>query len=460
VSISSQQTSITIQDVLYRYYDLIQHGMQVIEEERPASSSDRPFDPGYRLPPRSDGLRRLFAPSRMTLAPLGEYRGKQLCLLDLMGNPRTRTTKTFASLVIVARLVRHVRDTAEPALIVTPSSGNKATALRDAVLCAIEAGLVRSDELQIAVAVPEAARDKLWSSPMATSSDLRGRNPVATYSGAERDGVKALALAAAETCAPRLRDAARTNVWYTLDIDNYRAADLVRAAIEEDFMPPARSGRLHVHAVSSAYGLLGHHFGRRLLARSTNGPPSRYFLVQHLETPDMVLSLLFGSPSRDNMPTYRRRDGDGLHVQTENPHFPAATSDVEECLDATFYTRRPPTSGQMNAIIREQGGGGIVVSRHECLQRYSDIGALLARGGIDLPKEPSRIREWSLVMAMTGILNAIDRGLVEEDDILVHGSGSYSTDDFEPIPTQAVRPVADVADLCRVITAAVLGREL
>ena len=32
----------------------------------------------------------------------------------------------------------------------------------------------------------------------------------------------------------------------------------------------------------------------------------------------------------------------------------------------------------MNAIIRRHGGGGIVVSLHECLARYPQIRALLA----------------------------------------------------------------------------------
>jgi hypothetical protein len=458
VSTSSLPTSITVPNVLYRYYDLVQRGLESVEQSRASSGTDAAFDPGYRLPPRSDNLERLFEPSRMTLAPLGLYRGRRLCLLDLMGNPRTRTTKTFASLVIVARLVRHVRETGEPGLIVTPSSGNKATALRDAVLRAVEAGLVRPDQVQIAVVVPGTSLGKLWSSPMVTTPDLRDRNPVAVYSGPERDGVKAVTRDAVDACAPRLRQAAGRNVWYTLDIDNYLAGDVVRAAVEQDVMPPAPNGRLHVHAVSSAYGLLGHDFGCRLLAR-TGGwhGASRYFLVQHLETPDMVLSLLFDGTSRDNLPAYRRQDGNGLHVQTADPHFPAATVDVEECLDPTFYTRRPPTSAQMNALIREQGGGGIVVSRHECVERYAEIGALLARGGVDLPEDPDRLREWSLVMAMTGIVNAIDRGLVEDDDILVHGSGSYADGDFEPIPAGHVRPVAGAADLSEVIATAVLG---
>jgi hypothetical protein len=90
-------------------------------------------------------------------------------------------------------------------------------------------------------------------------------------------------------------------------------------------------------------------------------------------------------------------------------------------------------SAEMNALIRVRGGGGIVVSPHECRQRYPRLRATL---GSDLPSDPRELREWSLALALTGILNAIDRGLVPADDILVHGSGSYQTTD-DPAPDPA-----------------------
>jgi hypothetical protein len=55
-------------------------------------------------------------------------------------------------------------------------------------------------------------------------------------------------------------------------------------------------------------------------------------------------------------------------------------------------------------------------------------------------------------MALTGVLNGIDRGLVSEDDILVHGSGSYQAADFEPIPDPD--PVRDEGDLAELAAAA------
>jgi hypothetical protein len=104
----------------------------------------------------------------------------------------------------------------------------------------------------------------------------------------------------------------------------------------------------------------------------------------------------------------------------------------------------------MNAIIQQQGGGGIVVSRHEVLQRYPMLRELLGPGGVHLPADPWELREWSLVMAFTGLLNAIDRDLLDEKDILVHGSGSYHTGDFTPIPPDRRTAVTGLDDLLRV----------
>jgi hypothetical protein len=98
---------------------------------------------------------------------------------------------------------------------------------------------------------------------------------------------------------------------------------------------------------------------------------------------------------------------------------------------STFYTRRPPTAERMNSIIGRFGHDGIVVSLYECLERYPQIRRLLADSSVNLPGDPRILREWSLVMAFTGVLNAIDRGLIgDEPEVVVHGSGSYATSDF------------------------------
>ncbi|MGW5052683.1 DUF6002 family protein [Actinokineospora sp. NPDC004072] len=409
------------------------------------------FGPGYGLPPPGPALAAFSAASDLGFARLGDYRGKRLTLLDLTRNPRTRTTKTCASLVIVARAVEHIRRTGGRLMIVSPSSGNKATALRDAVLRAYEAGLASADELRILVIVPSTAGPKLWASRLDGDPGLRARNPVVTYDGAQPGDVKALARSLVTDYGPVARDRHGADLWYTLAIDNYKVADVVRAFAEQEFLPPA-AGRLHVHAVSSGFGLLGHNLGATRLAAAGHGEPTaRYFLVQHLDTPDMVLSLHFGSTSRDHLPPYRFDSATGLYRQDSDPRFPTTTYDPREVLDPTFYTRDPVTSAEMNALIRARGGGGIVVSLHECLQRYPRLRALLAPAGIALPADPRDLREWSLVMALTGITNAIDRGLVAEDDILVHGSGSYQRAEFEPIPAAHLTPVTGLAEVAEVV---------
>ena len=97
---------------------LVRYGTEVrgaLAELSAASTGQLEFGPGYELPPSSPQLTEFFAVSGMAFAELGTYRGRRLTLLDLMRNPRTRTTKTFASLVIVARALEHVRRTGEPA---------------------------------------------------------------------------------------------------------------------------------------------------------------------------------------------------------------------------------------------------------------------------------------------------------------------------------------------------------
>jgi hypothetical protein len=429
-----------VPNALWRYQAQLRAALAVLAEQ--AEPGPR-FEAAHALPPPSAQLAEFFDVSDIAVTDLGRYAGRRLRLLDLMRNPRTRTTKTFPSRLIVARAVEHIRRTGERVMIVSPSSGNKATALRDAVLAAHETGLATPDQLAILVVVPATSSRKLWASPLSADADARRRNPVAVYSGPRPDQVKALAAGLVDDQDLYRRSGIR--LWYTLALDNYRVADIVRAYVEDDCLAAAE-GRLHVHAVSSAFGLLGHDLGaRRLAAAGRGASTARYFLVQHLDTPDMVLSLYFGSASRHSLPAYEFDPAAGLYRQDADPRFPAATCAPDEILDPTFYTKQPVTSSEMNALIRAQGGGGIVVSGHECRQRYPLLRQLLAPAGCALPADPADLREWSLVMALTGVLNGIDRGLVAEDDILVHGSGSYQVTDFDPISHSV--PVLDARDL-------------
>ncbi|NEE51635.1 hypothetical protein G3M55_44405, partial [Streptomyces sp. SID8455] len=87
------------------------------------------------------------------------------------------TTKTFASLHIVARAVQHIRQTGEPLLLTTPTSGNKGTALRDAVARAYAAGLATPEELRVLTVAPAHSRSKLRDGPLSADPALRAANP-------------------------------------------------------------------------------------------------------------------------------------------------------------------------------------------------------------------------------------------------------------------------------------------
>lgn len=429
-------------NVLERYGAGLREALAVVGLSRPPSAG---FEPEFALPEMSDALVEYFAVADLRFAGLGRIGRTSLALLDLMGNPGTRTVKTLASLVIVARAVRHTDTTGEPVLILTPSSANKATALRDAVLRAYRTGLSDPHRLRIVTLVPDASRPKLWSSALSEDPELAARNPMCVLDPDHPEHVKSVVTRTLADCAGELRQRTGMRLWHTLDLANYRCADTVRAMIERDELPqlPGRT-RAHVHAVSSAFGLLGHHFGTTLLPESAAA--AQYFLVQHLATPDMVQSL-YGTTT----PEYTFDPTTMLYHQDADPHYPTATFDPAENMESTFYTRSPATSPAMNEIIGRQGGGGIVVSRHECLARYEEIRALLDNADVRLPSDPAQLREWSLVMAMTGTLNAMERGLLSADEVIVHGSGSYSTHDFTPIPAEALRRVGGPVDLGRVV---------
>jgi hypothetical protein len=410
--------------VLTRYYAEV--GRALAEGGGRSPTGPEAFTPGWSLPGLDPAVERFFAASGMAVADLGQYHGRQLRLLDLMGNPRTRTTKTFPSLLIVARAVQYLRTHDESLMIVTASSANKATALRDAVLRAYETGLADPSRLRITVLVPGTARSKLWSSPLTDDPRLRQADPLAVFETPEPESVKALARAAVDAETPGLLAEHGTRLWYTLELSNYLPADTARAFFERDYLPAA-AHRVHAHSVSSAFGLLGHFFGRQLASgRPWPSPDAHYLLVQHLGTPDMVASLYHGDP--DYRPEWTVHEG-GLVTQHADPHFPQLAYAPDEALDATFYSHRPATSRQMNEIIRRQNGAGIVVSLAECLERYPQVRGLLS-GVVDLPVDPRRLREWSLVMAVTGVLNALDRGFCPDGEILIHGSGSYQDTDF------------------------------
>ncbi|MFJ9777095.1 DUF6002 family protein [Kitasatospora sp. NPDC101157] len=407
------------------------------------------FTPGWELPSLTPQLTKFFAPSEISAHDVGDYRGLHLKLLHLMHNERTRTTKTFASLLIVARAVAHIQRTGEPVLLITPSSANKATALRDAVLRAYESGLAAPAQLGIVCLVPYSARTKLWRSALTDDPDLRARNPLAVLTHHRPDTVKELALAVARSETEEVFRRYGVRLWHTLDLANYAVADTARALFERDHLP--REARVHAHSVSSAFGLLGHFYGQQHhTGREWPDTQARYFLVQHLGTSDMVSS--YYHSRFDYRPAWREENG--LVVQDHDPRFPARAYTPDEQLDSTFYTRSPATSERMNQILRQQDGGGIVVSLPECLDRYPLVRSLVRTAGVLLPADPRELREWSLVMAFTGVLNATDRGLLDPGEVLVHGSGSYQSEDFTPPEAHHLTTVTDCARLTEAVHAA------
>jgi len=180
------EDQIVVRNALLRYQAQIRGALAGLAGQDGRPEPGQRFEAPHALPPPSAPLAEFFDVSDIAVTDLAGYAGRRLRLLDLMRNPRTRTTKTFPSRLIVARAIEHIRRTGERVMIVSPSSGNKATALRDAVLAAHETGLATADQLAILVVVPAKSRGKLWSSPLSADAGARRRNPVAVYHAPHR----------------------------------------------------------------------------------------------------------------------------------------------------------------------------------------------------------------------------------------------------------------------------------
>lgn len=442
-----EQTGTQEQNLLIDHYDRLPRTADECGIDRTPTVGGAQFSPGFHLPLLDDDVRHFLSVAKAHWLPLAPYRDHRVFLLDLTANPGTQTTKTLASLLIVARAVEYIRRSGEPVLIFSPTSANKGVGLRDAVLRALDAGLVRPDQLRVVTLAPVSCLPKLRSSALSRDERLRRLNPVLVYTGEQPEDVKRLGREFAARHAAVIRRTRSTNVWFSLELANYLVADTTRAFFEQR-VHPVDDGprRVHAHAVSSAFGLLGYHRGREILERDgvsaqRNRPES--LLVQHLGTPDMVLGLRHGSFDRSLVPRYHHDAASGLFTQHSDPRFPAHTYSPVEVLDPTFYTRRPPTSEAMNRIIEQFGGDGIVVSLAECVARYPYLRTFLLDERYRLPADFRTLREWSLVMALTGVLHAVDRRLIAPGrDVVVHGSGCYADEDYEVIEAGAVTAVA------------------
>lgn len=431
--------------LITRYYNGIEEASRRIT---PAQTTA--FAPAFEYPRLNDRWEEFFSVARAALTPLETYAGRSVLLFDLMKNPGTHTTKTTASLLMVARAVQHIRTTGESILIFTPSSGNKAIALRDAVARALDLGLTTPDKLRIASLLPSASVHKIRRSSLTESTELKWLNPIMLYAGGEAADVKKIGKAFVERAAQRGGE----RIWFSLDIANYKVADACRAFYEYEHarMDPARR-RVQAHAVSSAYGLLGYQHGLETMAGlGIVQPQPGYLLVQHLATSDMVRHYLGAARRHDTPVDWTYHAAEGIYTQGANPHFPAETWDTEENFEPTFYTHNPPTAAEMTALILAQGGSGIVVSLAECLRRYGAVCHHLAQSDRPLPPDPRRLAEWSLVMGATGLFNAFDRGLLEGfDEAVLHGSGMYLNDPARMPDISQMIEVASAEEVAKVV---------
>jgi hypothetical protein len=431
-------TRAAVRRPLVDYYDAAAGILQ-----GPGGGDCQNWEPRGLPPTPPEDIRDYLAVAEMRWLPA--HRGAPFAaVLDLRSDSETQTTKLFPSLLMVARAVNHIRTTGEAITIVTPSSANKASALRHAVELAFESGLVDSAGLRIISVVPRIALPKFRSSGLVADEALRTAHPLFVYDSEDPADVKLLvrdAMAAYERegGGRRVR-----RVWQTLKLDNYAAADAVRADFENDVAPPS-ADRIHAHAVSSAYGLIG--YGRRRARLAHGGVMTRkagYLLIQHMFTSDMVRAL-----TGEGVPVYENRGGAG-HTQDTSPHWPSVVDDVSENMEATFYTKNPPTAAEMRTLANDHFGTGIVVSRRECLDGYDSARDDLGRMGIGLPLDPGDLREWAAVMGWTGCERAVRRGLLPPDDeVVLHCSGSYAATDYTPLADGDWMPVEDARPITR-----------
>lgn len=434
------QEPFVVEQPLRRYHRLLSRTAQLLEAARPSRGmAGAAHTPAYALPdPDDEQWETFFGGTPLRYHRVGGYRGCTLDCIDLMGNPGTMTTKSLASETLVARAILHARQFGQRLTIVTPTSGNKGTALRDAVARAQSSGIRGADLVRSVMVVPSASLPKLRRCVGDADPAFTARNPVVVANVAT--GAELKEMVAKMTERANAGAGGDTLYWYTLALDNYRLADTTRAFLEHDAVIAAGGGppagqRLHAHTVSSAFGLLGYQLGRDLLQQDPQSradllPPAAFLLIQHLGAPDMVLHQLGPGAA---VPAYAPSPDGDWFVQRSHPRFPYETDHPDEIIDPTFYTRQPPTAPAMTELIRRQGGGGVVVSRRECLNRFAEIRDLFG-SRLPFPPQPGALREWSLLMAACGILNAVDRGLVEGRHIVLHATGCYWDDLLPPLP--------------------------
>ncbi|ADU68027.1 DUF6002 family protein [Pantoea sp. At-9b] len=433
-SIKFTEALINSDNLVERYYNLLLSSEELFSSTIKNGFSGYPntFDPDFKIPALDEKLISFLEPTKASIVSIGKYKGREISLFNLMKNPETNTVKTFAATLLIARAVSHIREKHEKIIVFSPSSGNKAIALRDAVLRAIKCDLVSPEELRIITLTPKDTKEKLRVSELSSDKYLKNLNPAFVLDTDSPEKVKDIGNKFKERFNDKNKS--HTKLWHSLKLENYRFADQIRAFYDYEFGELENNKCVHVHSVSSAYGFLGYKTGvDRLNDLGCKTQMPAFLLVQHLATSDMVDFLLTGSfESPKNIYSLSK---DGYYHQSNLKNYPFRTSSIKEILEQTFYSHKPATVHEMTDIINTYGGNGVVVSLLECLERYALIREMLCNAGVSLVADAKNVKEWSLIMALTGAMNAIDRNLIREDmsNFVIHGTGYYSSCDYESL---------------------------
>ena len=223
-------------NLLIDFYDrlpaVIAH---IVRDPSPIDDPVR-FSPGFALPELDDRAPGVLRGRRGPLGAARRVRRSPVHHARPHGQSGDPDHEDLRVLLIVARAVEHIRRTGRSVMIVSPTSGNKGVALRDAVLRALDAGLATPEQLRVVILAPSDSLPKLRASRLSTDSELRALNPQLVYPGKEPEAVKALAREFVHDHAARL-SAGGLDVWFSLELANYMVADATRALFEHRVDP-------------------------------------------------------------------------------------------------------------------------------------------------------------------------------------------------------------------------------
>jgi len=177
-----------VNNPLLRYYKGIQLAEKLVQKQKDLNNPEEVCF--LKLPEITEKYIKFFEHSSVSRSNILVYKDHSIELLNLMSDHSTNTTKTFPTLLTVAKLIHHIEKTGETVIILTPSSGNKATAFRAAVEKAIEQKLVAAEKLRTITLIPRESVSKFRASKLYNDEKLNKLNPVFILSGNKSDDVK------------------------------------------------------------------------------------------------------------------------------------------------------------------------------------------------------------------------------------------------------------------------------